>query len=71
MTDRDPVTRTEIIQCIKGAFGTRAVPREELIEHARRAGARPALVGLLQRLPNDRPYSHVRDLWYPLEDVPL
>jgi hypothetical protein len=65
------VTRTEILQGVERAFGVVSVSRGDLIEVARREGARPEVLRAIERLPDDRLYGHVRDLWSHLEDVPV
>ncbi|MBE0418036.1 MAG: DUF2795 domain-containing protein [Coriobacteriia bacterium] len=65
------VTRTEILAHVEGAFGFQALGREDIVDQARRTDARPEVIATLGRLPNDRPYTNVRDIWAHLEDVPV
>lgn len=66
-----PVTRTEIHGHVAAAFGSSAVALDDIIEAARNSGARPELIVVLKRLPSDRTYGHLRDLWHHIGDVPL
>lgn len=65
------VTRTEILAHVEGAFGFQALGREDIVEQACRTKARSEVISTLRRLPNDRPYTHVRDIWAHLEDIPV
>lgn len=65
------VTRVEIADHIETAFvGAGAADRAELIETAKRSGARPEIVAVLERLP-DRRYANLRQLWTELPDIPV
>lgn len=65
-----PVTRFEILDAVEGAFVHRPVTKSDLLESARDAGARVELLATLNRL-RDRRFSHARDLWADLQDVPV
>jgi hypothetical protein len=64
------VTRVEVIDQIGDAFAGTPLTRSDLIVAAQRVGARPAVVELLQRLP-DRRFARPHDLWTDLRDVPI
>ena len=65
-----PVSRVEIAQQLATTFTGSPVSREELVDAARRSGARPAVVRLLKQLPDGR-FREVRDLWLSMPDVPI
>lgn len=65
------VTRTEILAHVEGAFGYQALGLADIVGEAERTNARPEVIATLRHLPDDRPYTHVRDLWSHLEDVPV
>jgi len=71
MEEKVVVTRTEIADHIEGAFGRGALARGDLLEQAKRTGARPEVVKTIATLPNDRPYVRLRDLWLHLDEVPV
>jgi hypothetical protein len=60
------VTRADVSVAISPAFGSGAVHRDALIAFARRAGARPEVVEVLQRIPAYR-YTSVKQV---LEQLP-
>jgi hypothetical protein len=64
------VTRVEVIDHIGEAFAGGPLTRTDLLDAARRVGARPAVVELLGRLP-DRKFSRPHELWNDLRDVPI
>jgi hypothetical protein len=64
------VTRVEVIDHIGEAFVGGPLTRSDLLNAARRVGARPAVVELLGRLP-DRKFSRPHELWNDLRDVPI
>jgi hypothetical protein len=67
----EPVTRSEIADHIEDAFvGAGAADRAELIEAARRSGARGEVIATLERLP-DRRYAGLRQLWTALPELPV
>lgn len=64
------VSRTEIAECVEGAFAQGPLSPTDLIEFAADHGARSPVVQVLSRL--DRPsYHELRDLWSELRDVPV
>lgn len=67
--DRVPVTRIEVLDFVGELLGGEPVPRAVMIEAARAAGARPALLDLLRAHLPDRPPTGVDELWRYL-DVP-
>ncbi|MBI4261870.1 MAG: DUF2795 domain-containing protein [Actinobacteria bacterium] len=66
----DAVTRIEIADAVNGAFAVRPAARAGIIAEAVENGARAEVVATLERLP-DRPYSHLRQIWERLADVPV
>ena len=66
----DKVSRTEIAECVEGAFAEGPVSPTDLIEFAADHGARPPVVRVLGRLDHDR-YRELRELWSELSDVPV
>ena len=65
-----PVTRVEIVEHIGAAFASAPIGRGELLTLARQGGARPAVLKVLEELP-DGPFRKVRDLWPALPDIPI
>lgn len=63
-----PLTRMEVAAAVSDAFGLRSVTRAELLDCARRSGARPEVLDALQRLPG-REYGDLRQLWTDLPDM--
>ena len=66
----DSVSRTELAQHIETAFISSPVVPAGLLDAAALSAARPAVLAILERLPN-RPYGTIRDLWYDLPDLPI
>jgi Protein of unknown function (DUF2795) len=65
------VTRVEVVDHIGGAFAAGPLTRSDLITEAQRVGARPAVVELLGRLP-DQKFTRPNELWTDhLRDVPI
>ena len=64
------VTRIEIIDAVEHAFARSSANKQEIITAAIQQNTRPAVLDTLNRLP-ERSFSHVRDLWNHLPDVPL
>jgi hypothetical protein len=64
------VTRIEIIDAIEHAFDGSSARKQELITAAIQQDSRAAVLDILHRLP-ERSFSHVRDLWDHLPDIPL
>jgi len=69
-TDATAVTRIEIADHVEAAFDAGAATPADLIDTARTAGARPALLAVLADLP-DRPYAELRELWTERPEIPL
>lgn len=65
-----PVTRVEIVEHIGEVFAGLPIPRDELLALACRRGARPALLRVLEGLP-DGSFRNVRELWPALPGVPI
>jgi Protein of unknown function (DUF2795) len=64
------VTRVEVIDHVGAAFTGGPVTRSDLLLAAERVGARPAVLELLERLPDHR-FSRPNELWTDLKDVPI
>jgi hypothetical protein len=64
-----PFSRFEIAELIGDLFDAGPVPRIQILDTARRRGARRCLLGMLGRLP-DRAISDLHDLWTQLPDIP-
>jgi hypothetical protein len=64
------VTRVEVIDQIGAAFTGGPLTRSDLLLAAQRVGARPAVLELLERLPDHR-FSRPNELWTDLKDVPI
>ncbi|RZU73606.1 uncharacterized protein DUF2795 [Micromonospora kangleipakensis] len=64
------VTRTELAGHIATAFDAGRASRAELLAAAASSHARPQVIAVLQRLP-DQQYVSIRDLWHHLADVPI
>jgi Protein of unknown function (DUF2795) len=64
------VTRVEVIDHIGEAFAGAPLTRSDLLVAAKRVGARPAVLELLERLPDHR-FSRPNELWTDLKDVPI
>jgi hypothetical protein len=68
---RAPVTRTEVMDHVAGAFASGPATTAEVVAAARASGARPKLVALLRRLP-ERTIAAPADLWVgDLADIPV
>jgi hypothetical protein len=64
------VTRVEVIDHIGAAFTGGPLTRSDLLSAAQRVGARPAVLELLERLPDHR-FCRPNELWTDLKDVPI
>lgn len=64
------VTRVEVIDHIGEAFAGGPLTRSDLLVAAQRVGARPAVLELLQKLP-DRRFTRPHELWTDLSYVPI
>ncbi|MET8310268.1 DUF2795 domain-containing protein [Micromonospora sp. NPDC005173] len=64
------VTRTELASHIATAFDAGRAGRADLLAAAASSHARPQVIAVLQRLP-DQEYGSIRDLWRHLADVPI
>lgn len=64
------VTRMELLDHIEPAFAAGAATRDQLLAAATASHARPEVIAVLQRLP-EQPYRSLRDLWPELSDVPV
>jgi len=63
------VTRLEIAEAVRSAFGGGSATRGEIVAAADRV-SRPQVVEVLRSLP-DRRYSRLNELWEELVDVPV
>lgn len=63
-------TRVEIINAVGTVFGRSGVTKQEIITAAIQEETRDVVLAALPRLP-ERTFSHVRDLWDHLPDVPI
>jgi hypothetical protein len=66
-----PVTRVEIVDHLPEAFTDGPLERGQLVDVVTAAGARPQVVEVLRRLPERKRYSHPRELWQHLGEVPV
>lgn len=64
------VTRVEVIDHLGDAFVAGPLTKPDVLAAATRAGARPAVLDLLRRLP-DRKFARPHDLWIDLGEVPI
>jgi hypothetical protein len=64
------VTRMELVDHIENAFAAGAATRDQLLAAATTSHARPEVIAVLQRLP-EQPYRSLRDLWPELADMPV
>lgn len=69
MTVDQKVTRLEIAEAVRPAFGGDGATRDEIIVAAELA-SRPEVVDALRSLP-DRRYNRLNELWEELHDVPV
>ena len=71
MSHRAPVTRTEVVEHVGGAFAGGPVTTSDLVTEALATGARPKLLALLRRLP-ERTIAGPHDLWVgDLAEIPV
>lgn len=66
----DTVTRIEIVEKVAPAFASGGAHRSEILAAATAAHARPEVIELLRKLP-DQHYRKVNDLWEELHHVPV
>jgi len=64
------VTRVELAEAVRGAFGRAGATRGELIDAACRIDARAEVVAVLETLPSGG-FREVRELWRHLPDLPV
>lgn len=64
------VTRIVIADAVWDAFETGGARRSEILAVATSKKAPPAVLGRLAELP-DRHFSHVRELWRHMPEVPV
>ncbi|MEX2194139.1 MAG: DUF2795 domain-containing protein [Thermoleophilaceae bacterium] len=65
------VTRLEIAEAVRDAFKSGPASRPEMVALAERQGARGEIVSLLEELPGERRFAHLRDIWAHIPDVPV
>ncbi|MGH9182450.1 MAG: DUF2795 domain-containing protein [Acidimicrobiales bacterium] len=70
-TQIPPVTRVEIVDHLEGAFNGSPLERDDLVDAATAAGARPQVVETLRGLPERHRFHHPRELWQHLGEVPV
>jgi hypothetical protein len=63
------VTRLEIAEAVRAAFGGGGATRDEIVAAADLVG-RPEVANVLRSLPHRR-YSRLNELWEELADVPV
>lgn len=63
------VTRLEVAEAVRSAFGGGGATRDEIVAAADSA-SRPEVMAVLKSLPNRR-YSRLNELWEELADVPV
>lgn len=66
----EPATRTEVLDLVGHVLAEPPTTAAELVEAARRRGARHEVIALLQRLPDTR-FHRPHDLWEELPEAPL
>jgi hypothetical protein len=64
------VTRLQIADVLGDAFGPTGADKADLLATAARAGAHPAVLEELHKIP-DRRYRTMRALWDHLPEVPV
>lgn len=65
------VTRLEIAEAVRDAFKSGSASRAEILALAHQQGAREEVVSLLEELPAERRFGHLRDIWAHIPDVPV
>jgi hypothetical protein len=65
-----PVTRSEIARHTAAAFDHPPVTPGDLVEAVIASRGRPEVIAVLRRLPDGR-YTHLRQLWPHLPEVPV
>lgn len=63
------VTRSDIADSLEGAFGSGPLTRAQILEAAASQEADQEVIAILEELPAGH-YSHLRDLWRHLSEVP-
>ena len=64
------VTRVAIADAVADAFGNGGARRSEILAAATSKKTAPAVLDRIAELP-DRHFSHVRDLWKHMPEVPV
>jgi hypothetical protein len=65
------VTRIEILDAVRTAFGGTSTTKSALLAAAQDAHARPEAIATLRRLPENAQLRHARELWAHLPDLPV
>lgn len=65
-----PVTRSEIARHTEAAFDYPPVTPGDLVQAVTDSGGRPEVIAVLLRLPDGR-YTHLRQLWRHLPEIPV
>ncbi len=67
---QERLTRTEVAQAVRDAFGSQPASRAAILASAERANAREEVLAVLRRLPA-REFSELRQLWAELPLMPV
>jgi len=65
------VTRAEIAAAVRPVFDAGSGTREDLLDAALRASARPDVVDMISRLAPFKTYANLRQIWVDLPDLPV
>lgn len=67
---QERLTRTEVAQAVRDAFGPRPAGRAAILASAERSNAREEVLVVLRRLPA-REFTELRQLWSELPQMPV
>lgn len=67
---QERLTRTEVAQAVRDAFGPGPAGRAAILACAERSNAREEVLAVLRRLPA-REFADVRQLWAALPQMPV
>jgi len=65
------VSRVQIAESVRAAFGNGPVSREDLLQAAEAKGATTEVLDALRCLPEGKRFNAIRDLWTDLHRVPV
>lgn len=68
--DTATLTRLQVADALGDAFGPRGTDKATLLASAVAHGVHPDVVAVLERLPADRRFASMRELWPYLPEVP-